>query len=69
MAIEILIEWWAYIHINGKLQVKRYFSTEDLAEATASPFVERIYAPKPFTSRSEAIKHFALMARKDGYFQ
>lgn len=33
------LAWWAYRHINGTIQVKRYFSREDLTEADESPFV------------------------------
>ena len=31
--------WYGYVHTNGELLIKRYFSEEDLQEADASPFV------------------------------
>jgi len=33
-------KWWGYLHMNGTLQVKRFFSREGIREAEESPFVE-----------------------------
>lgn len=33
------IMWWAYMHTNGAILVKRYFGPEDIIEAIDSPFV------------------------------
>lgn len=38
MAVEL--EWWGYLHTDGSIQVKRYFSLRDLLEADESPFVQ-----------------------------
>ena len=51
------ILWWGYIHQNGSIQVKRYFSYLDLQEALESPFVERVYGHFHADSREEAINH------------
>lgn len=37
------VEWWWYLHINGSIQVKRFYDKRDLDEARESPFVERVY--------------------------
>ena len=31
--------WWAYLHINGGIHLKRYLSKDDLKAADESPFV------------------------------
>lgn len=48
--------WWGYRHINGSLQAKRYFSTEDLSEARQSPFVASVCPPFSAAGRDEALK-------------
>lgn len=48
--------WWGYLHINGTLQVKRYFGREDLFEAQESPFVDRIAGPWPAKDRDDALE-------------
>lgn len=52
------IEWWAYVHVNGSLQVKRFFDLEDIMEAQRSDFVERVFGPVPVGTRSGAIAYF-----------
>jgi len=49
------IQWWGYVHIDGSLQVKRYFSAKDLTEARESPFVESVYGPWEVNGRDDAI--------------
>jgi hypothetical protein len=43
-----LNSWWGYLHENGTVNAKRFFSQGDLDEASESPFVvhivERFYA-------------------------
>lgn len=48
--------WWGYVHQNGSLQAKRYFSAEDLEEARQSPFVYKIINPFYASNRDEALK-------------
>jgi hypothetical protein len=52
------IEWWAYIHNNGSLHVKRFFGIGDIIEAQSSPFVKKVYGPVPLGSRDSAIIYF-----------
>lgn len=40
-----MVKWWAYIHINGNILVKRFFSYEDMEEARDSQFVEDLAGP------------------------
>lgn len=51
------LEWWAYRHINGAMQVKRYFGMQDLDEAATSPFVKDILQPFKARNREEAAAH------------
>lgn len=46
--------WWGYIHTNGTLQTKRWFSLEDITEARESPFVKALYGPFEANSRNNA---------------
>lgn len=49
-------KWWGYEHINGSLQVKRFFSQEDIDEAECSPFVTRVIGIVDAADRDEAIR-------------
>ena len=46
--------WHGYVHTNGKLQVKRFFSREDID--ISSPFVARYLPPIEANDRDDAIK-------------
>lgn len=49
-------KWWGYLHINGSLQVKRYFSPEDIMEAHESPFVDAVAGPWECSGREGALE-------------
>lgn len=48
--------WWGYMHINGSLQVKRYFDALCLRDAHESPFVAKVVGPFDATDREDALK-------------
>jgi hypothetical protein len=48
-------QWWGYQHLNGSLQVKRYFGPLDIQEARESPFCELVYGPFPASDRDDAL--------------
>ena len=50
------LQWWAYRHINGTIQVKRYFDARDLEDARESDFVKLYTLPFDADSREDAIK-------------
>jgi len=52
------IDMWAYLHINGTVQVELYFGPEDIKEALESDFCDIILLPKQFESKADAIKYF-----------
>lgn len=56
------MKWWAYIHKNKTLHVKRYFDSYDLYEAVHSPFVVHMHGPFEAQNRSDAervaLRHF-----------
>ena len=60
------IEWWAYIHENGSLHVKRYFDRGDILEAQASPFVKKVFGPVPVDTRAGAVAFFTSKMEVDG---
>jgi hypothetical protein len=41
--IPIKFKYWAYIHINGTLQVKKYFGQYQIDNAIESSFVVKIF--------------------------
>ena len=49
------LKWWGYRHVNGTIQVKRFFDMGDINEAKSSPFVEICHGPFPAKTREEAI--------------
>jgi len=51
------LKWWAYIHVNGSIQLKRYFDVRDLTEAAESPFVKDIIQPFDAFDREAALAH------------
>jgi hypothetical protein len=48
-------KWWAYLHIEGTIQVKRYFSPLDIQEAQESDFVQLVMQPFAATDREDAL--------------
>jgi len=48
--------WWGYLHINGSIQVKRFFDQLDIDDAEKSPFVEKITSVFEASNRDEAIR-------------
>lgn len=48
------ILWWAYLHTNGQIQLKRYLSEEDLLEADESSFIQERTEPFEANNREEA---------------
>jgi hypothetical protein len=59
------MKWWGYIHTNGSLQIKRYFSEADLEDALDSPFCNRLFSPVEAKDRDEAERiFFATLAKE-----
>lgn len=50
------LRWWGYLHINGSIQVKRYFDNSYQQDCTESNFVVNWTQPFEAESRAEAIK-------------
>ena len=59
------MKWWAYIHSNGTLQIKRYFDEQDIDEAHESPFVKKILPIVDVESREEAENTFIAYLAKE----
>jgi hypothetical protein len=55
MAIGTTNWWWGYLHTNGTIQAKRYFSQQDLEEADESPFVKNSFGPFKADDREDAL--------------
>lgn len=50
------IKWWGYLHINGSIQVKRFFNIKDIEEAEQSSFVKSVYGPFTCDCRDNAVE-------------
>jgi hypothetical protein len=50
------MKWWGYIHENGTVQVKRFFSPLDIMDAEESPFCKEVFGPFEATGREDAVK-------------
>ena len=48
------MKWWGYIHRNGTVHIKRYFSPLDITEANESPFVAIVLPPVEAKTKEEA---------------
>ena len=51
------MKWWGYLHTQGTIQAKRFFSDLDTQEAEESPFVQKVIYPFEAENREEAIAH------------
>ncbi len=49
-------KWWGYLHVNGSIQVKRYFDQRDLEEAEQSDFVQFVTATFDAKDRADALQ-------------
>ena len=49
-------KWWGYVHVNGSIQVKRYYDADDLKFALESDFVERVCGPFDALNRYDAFE-------------
>ena len=47
--------WWGYLHTDGSIQVKRYFSYEDIEKAEESPLVKEFTLAFEADNRDDAI--------------
>lgn len=48
------LKWWAYLHSNGSIIVKRYFDFIDIKEAQESPFCVMVKEPFEADNANEA---------------
>ena len=48
--------WWGYLHINGTIHLKRYFSKLDIQDAKMSSFVKYTVQPFEADNREKALK-------------
>jgi len=49
-------QWWAYMHSNGSVQVKRFFCQQDIAEANKSPFCQKVVGPYDAVGYDNAVE-------------
>lgn len=47
-------KFWAYRHVNGGIQVKRYTSEDAIDDAYDSPFVDEVLEPYTAKDKAEA---------------
>jgi len=56
MGNEEMNEWYAYTHIEGGVNVKRYFDRGDIKEAGESDFVVSVVGPFKARDRAHAME-------------
>jgi len=52
---DFAVYWWAYLHTDGSVQLKRYLGSADFKDADESPFVRRRTGKFLSGSRAEAM--------------
>lgn len=57
-------QWWGYVHVNGNIQVKRYFDQQDIEEAQESPFTSHVYGPFEAKDRDDAIEKIRIVVER-----
>jgi hypothetical protein len=66
------IQWWAYLHTNESVHVKRYYNKADLEEALESDFVKDVFGPFEAETRNVAsviaAEHFDMMIYDSGAY-
>lgn len=50
-----LLDWYGYLHENGKIIIKRYFGKDDIKTALESDFVMGTYGPVKAANYDEAL--------------
>jgi hypothetical protein len=50
------LEWWGYIHIDGTLHIKRYYTQTQILDALESDFVKFISGRVYAKDKAEATK-------------
>lgn len=53
---EIKNEWWGYLHEDGTVKIKRYFSQAEIINALESPFVKYVSGVVYANNKKEATK-------------
>jgi len=61
--------WYGYIHINGNLQIKRYFVASDIIKAKESHFVSDVTPKIESMSREDAVKKAIIYFIEQGRWQ
>lgn len=51
--------WFGYIHVDGSIKLKKFFTELEIEEALASPFVKEAFGPWHCDSRQEAAEKMA----------
>ena len=57
--------WWGYRHVNGSINVKRYFNRADIDEAYNSDFVMSVAEPFLADGRQDALNQASKMLKSD----
>ena len=47
--------WWGYVHNNGEIRARIYYSESDIQSARESDFVNEVYGPIWAYDRNDAI--------------
>ena len=55
--------WWGYVHINGSIQVKRFYGWDDITEAEESDFVKEVIRPFVSPNREDALAQAKFRSR------
>lgn len=63
------IKWWGYIHINGSLQLKRFFKRKDIDDAHDSPFIQEVFGPWTMDIREVALEKLKECAVRSGWIE
>lgn len=50
------MKWWAYLHANGSIQLKRYFDDSYKQDCNESEFVIKYTSPFEADSREDALE-------------
>lgn len=50
------IKWWAYLHSNGSIQLKRHLDNQEFVEAAESPFCVKWTKAFEADSRDKALE-------------
>lgn len=58
--------WWGYLHLSGRIQVKRFHDIRDVLDAEESEFCKTVFYPFEADNREDAVNKIIAKLEQKG---